>query len=113
MEKIRAILDLLILCLVYSIAILLINVVMLLLVFQELTEVISYFSLVTLAEGGLGMIAGGFVGLNSPIIRRIEEDLFHSKTRNPKDLKEHEKQAKKLIVTGIILVIAALLFSVI
>lgn len=113
MIKIKSILDLFLLCLVYSGVMILINVVVLYLIFQELIEVVSYLYLVTLAEGGLGMIVGGFIGLNSPIIRRIEQDFLRSKTPRFKDRKELEKQAKRLIMTGTILVVVALLLSAI
>ena len=82
-------------------------------VYQELSQVISNLMLVMLAEGGLGLVAGGFIGLNSPIIRRIEEDFLHVKPRKHKDKGEHEKQTKTLIITGIFLIIAALLLSAI
>ena len=109
----RSILDLFALCLVYSLVILLIDIVVLLVFYQDLSQVFSFLSLIVLAEGGVGLAAGGFVGLNSPIIRRIEENFFHIKPRNSENKREFEKHAKAMIVTGIILVIMALLFSVI
>jgi len=91
----------------------LIDTGVLLVIYQELTEVVSYLSLVMLAEGGLGLIVGGFIGMNSPIISRIEEDFFHIKPQKPKDRKELEKQAKTLVITGIILTIISLLLSIV
>ena len=106
-------LDLLVSSLVYSFVVILIDIVVLFVVYPELSQVLSNLTLVMLAEGGLGLVAGGFIGLNSPIIRRIEEDFLHVKPRKHEDKREHEKQAKTLIVTGIILIIAALFFSAI
>jgi hypothetical protein len=106
-------LDLLVSSLVYSFVVILIDIVVLFMVYQELSQVISNLMLVMLAEGGLGLVAGGFIGLNSPIIRRIEEDFLHVKPRKHKDKGEHEKQTKTLIITGIFLIIAALLLSAI
>ena len=105
--------DLLVSSLVYSFVVILIDIVVLFMVYQELSQVISNLMLVMLAEGGLGLVAGGFIGLNSPIIRRIEEDFLHVKPRKHKDKGEHEKQTKTLIITGIFLIIAALLLSAI
>lgn len=89
----------------------LIDIVVLFVVYQDLSQVVFNLSLVMLAEGGLGLIAGGFIGMNSPIIRRIEEDFFHSKPRKSEDKKEFENRARTLIMTGAILVIVALLLS--
>ena len=113
MTTARSVLDLFASCLVYSFAIMLIDIVALFTVYQDLIQVFSFLSLIILAEGGLGLVVGGFIGLNSPIIRRVEEDFFHIKRRNSKDKSDFEKHARTMILTGIILVIMALLFSVI
>ena len=113
MTTARSVLDLLALCLVYSFVVVLIDIVVLFAVYQDLIPVFSFLSLILLAEGGLGLVVGGFIGLNSPIIRRVEEDFFHIKRRNSEDKRGFEKHARTMIVTGIILVIMALLFSVI
>jgi hypothetical protein len=109
----RSVLDLLALCLVYSFLVILIDIVVLFVIYQELSQVFSYLSLLIIAEGGLGLTVGGFIGLNLPIIRRLEEDFFHVKPQNPQNKKEFEKNSRAFIVTGIILVITALLISVI
>jgi len=109
----KSLLDSLAVGIVYSIIIVLVDFILLLIIFQELTQVMSYLSLIVLAEGGLGLIVGGFIGMNSPIIRRLEEDIFHVKAQKLKDRKELEKQAGTLILTGIILIIVALLLSLV
>ena len=107
----RSVLELLASCLVYSFVVMLVDVVLILIFWQDLSQVVSSLSFVLLVEGGLGLIVGGAIGLNSPIISKIGEVFFHSKSGKAKSQKELEKQARTWIVTGIILVFAALLLS--
>jgi len=64
-----------------------------------------------LLEGGIGLTVGGASASYYPLGSKISEVLFHSKPWNAVRLKEAEKQARAWIVTGIILVIEALLLS--
>jgi hypothetical protein len=64
-----------------------------------------------LLEGGIGLSVGSAVASYSPLGAKINEVFFHSKPWNAKHQKEAEKQARAWIVTGIILVFAALLVS--
>ena len=112
MTNTHAVLDLLASCLVYSIFVIVIDIILLFVVYEELSQILFYLSLILLAEGGLGLIAGGFIGMNSPIINRIEDYFFRVKVQKPKDKKEPEKHARILIMTGLFLIIIALLVSV-
>lgn len=112
MTNTREVLDLLASCSVYSVLVVLIDIILLFLLHQELNQILFYLSLILLAEGGLGLAAGGFIGMNSPIIKRIEDYFFRAKVQKPKYKQEPEKHARTLIVTGLFLIIIALLVSV-
>ena len=98
-------------CLVYSSIVIVIDFVFILFFSQELGQIASSLSFVMLVEGGLGLTIGSAFVFYSPIGSKIGEVLFHSKPWNAKRLKEAEKQAQPWIVTGSILVLAALLIS--
>jgi hypothetical protein len=107
----RSILELLASCLFYSLVVILIDVVLILIFFGDLSQVAYFLSLVILVEGGLGLIVGGAISLNTPIISKMGEVFFHSKPWSAKRQKELETKARAWIVTGLILVFAALLVS--
>jgi hypothetical protein len=111
MTRVRLFLESLIWCLVYSFVVILVDFVLILIFGQDLDRVILSLSFVLLVEGSVGLIVGGALGMNSPIIARIGESVFHSKTRGAEGHKGIEKQAKSWILTGLILVFAALLLS--
>jgi len=97
-------------CLIYSLIIVLIDTVLILL-FRQASEIASSLSFIILIEGGVGLTVGGITAFFSPLAGKIEEVLFHSKPWSADRQKETEKQARTWIVTGSILVIAALLVS--
>lgn len=98
-------------CCVYSLVILLIDIVSILLLRVEPTRIASSLSLIVLLEGGIALIVGGATALYSPVISKVEEVIFHSEPWDAKRQKQLEKQGHPWIVTGGILVLAALLVS--
>jgi hypothetical protein len=108
---VKTALELLISCLIYSLAVALIDSVLILLFKQSLDQFLSSVSFVMLVEGGVGLTIGGITAFFSQLTGKIEEVIFHSKPWSADRQKETEKQARTWIVTGSILVIAALLVS--
>ncbi len=100
-------------CLVYSLIVIIINFGALFLITWELNQTTATLPFLLLAEGGLGLTVGGVIVFFSPIGGKIEEIIFHSISWNAKRQKEAEKQARVWVVTGGILVFAALLLSAI
>ena len=109
MTRIELFLELLARCLVYSFVVILIDLVLILILGKALDRVVSSLSLVILVEGGVGLIVGGALGMNSPIIARIGERVFHTNTRSAGGHTGIEKQAKSWIISWIILVSAGIL----
>ena len=103
--------ELIVTCLVYSLIVIFVNFVAVLFFTRELNQILSTLSFLILVEGGLGLTVGGSTAVYSPIGNKIGEVLFHSPPWNAKRQKEAEKQARPWIVTGAILVLAALLLS--
>jgi hypothetical protein len=97
-------------CLIYSLIIVLIDIVLILL-FRQASEIASSLSFILLVEGGVGLTVGGITAFFSPLAGKIEEVIFHSEPWSAVRQKETEKQARTWIVTGSILVIVALLVS--
>ena len=104
-------LELLARCLLYFLIIILIDFVVIFSLQGGLNQITFPLSLVILLEGGIGLTVGGAIASYSPLSAKMSEVFFHSKPWNAKRLKEAEKQARTWIVTGIILVFAALLLS--
>ena len=98
---------------VYSLIIILINVILIVFFMSGLNQIIYTLSFVMLIEGGIGLIVGGAVALYSPSVAKINEVVFHSKPWNAKHQKEIEKQMTVFILTGIVLIFEALLLSAI
>jgi len=99
--------------LLYSLIVILINFVIIFSLHGGLNQIIDSLSFVLLFEGGIGLTVGGTAALYSPLGAKINEVIFHSKPWNAKRQKEVEEQARVWIVTGIILIFAALLLSAI
>ena len=104
-------LELLAKSLLYSLIVILIDFVLIFFLQGGLNQITDSLSFVMLLEGGIGLTVGGAVAFYSPLSAKMSEVFFHSKPWNAKRLKEAEKQARAWIVTGIILVFAALLLS--
>jgi len=111
MTLIKSALELLASCLVYAFVVMLVDFVVILVFWRELSQVASTLSIVMLVEGGLGLTLGGAMASYSPIAGKLGEVFFRSKPWDAKHQKEAEKQARTWIATGGILVIAALLVS--
>jgi hypothetical protein len=111
MMKAKSALELFASCLFYSLIAILIDIVLILLLRHELSQIVSPLSFIMLAEGALGLIIGGAVASFSPLRGKIDEVIFHAKPWNATRQKEAEKQARAWIITGGILVFEALLVS--
>jgi hypothetical protein len=111
MTLIKSALELLASCLVYAFVVMLVDFVVILVFWRELSQVASTLSIVMLVEGALGLTLGGAMASYSPIAGKLGEVFFRSKPWDAKHQRETEKQARTWIVTGGILVFAALLLS--
>lgn len=98
-------------CLVLSLIVILIDLGGILLFTREPGHVVSLLSLIMLVEGGLGLTTGGVVAVYSPLGAKISEVFFRSEPWNATRQKEAEARALAWIITGGILVLAALLIS--
>lgn len=107
----KIVLQLFIRFLIYSLIVIMIDFVLIFVIMGGINQIKSVLSFVLLSEGGIGLIAGGATALYSPSVAKITEVLFHSKPWNFKRQKETEKQAKELILMGILLIFEALLLS--
>lgn len=107
----KSVLELLARSLLYSLIVILIDFVLIFSLQGGLYQISDSLSFIMLFEGGIGLTVGGAVASYSPLSAKISEVFFHSKPWNAKRQKEAEKQARAWIVTGIILVLAALLVS--
>ena len=110
MPAVKPVLEVFASCLIYSLVVALIDFV-LIFFFRGLGQIASSLSFVMLAEGGVALTVGGVVSFFSPLAGKMEEVIFHSAPWNASRQKDAEKQASVWIVTGIILVFAALLVS--
>jgi hypothetical protein len=109
----RSLLELIISGLTYSSIIVIIDFLIILLLTQEQNQIVSYLSLVMLAEGGLGLIAGGAVASFRGLSNKFGEIILNSEPWDFKKQKKAEKQAQILIVTGCIIAFFGLLTSAI
>ncbi len=107
----KPVLELLARSLFYSLIVVLIDFVLIFSIQGGLTKIAAFLSLIMLLEGGIGLAVGGAVASYSPLSAKISEVFFHSKPWDAKRQKEAEKQARTWIMTGGILVFAALLVS--
>ena len=107
----RTILEFVAKCLIFSFIIILIDFVILFLLAGGLNEIIYSLSFVMLLEGGIGLVVGGGAVLYSPASAKISETIFHTKPWSAKRQKELETQTRSWIITGVFLVLEALLFS--
>lgn len=105
------VLELLARSLLYSLIVILIDVVLLFVIQGSLNQIAFTLSLLMLLEGGIGLTVGGTVAFYSPVGAKISEILFHSKPWTAQRQKEAEKHARTWIATGIILVLASFVIS--
>lgn len=109
----RSIFELLISGLIYSSIIAFLDFLIILFFTEEQNQVLSTLSLVMLAEGGLGLLAGGTVASFRGLTHKMGEIIFNSEPWDFKKQKKAEKQAQIFIVTGFMIILFALLISAI
>lgn len=107
----KSLLELIAKTLIYSLIVITIDFIILLFFIEGLNQIVDVLSFVLLLEGGIGLTLGGASASYTPISAKVSEVFFHTKPWNAKRQKEVEKQARILIVTGIILVFSALILS--
>lgn len=100
-------------CLLYSSIVIIVDFVIVVSLSGGLSQITTSLSFIMLLEGGIGLTAGGAAALYAPLTAKISETIFHSKPWNAKRQKEVESQAGMWILSGIILIFAALLLSAI
>jgi hypothetical protein len=111
MKRGKTILELLAASLLYSLIVILVDLVIVFFFVGDINQITSPLSLVVLFEGGIALTVGGGVAVYSPLGAKISEIFFRSKPWNAKRLKEVENQARVWIATGAVLVFIALLLS--
>lgn len=100
-------------CLLYSSIVILVDFILLVSLLGGLNQITTSLSFIMLFEGGIGLTVGGAAALYSPIAAKISETIFHSKPWDAKRQKEVEAQAGIWILSGVVLIFAALLLSAI
>lgn len=108
MTKTRDLLQILAASLVYALIVILVDVGLLLVFLRDISLIFYPLQIVSLTEGGIGLIIGGLIGSSSPSIAKIEETLFHTKPKRLDQLKDVQKRAKLWILTGVFLVLIAI-----
>lgn len=111
MTRAKHLLKLVASCCIYSLVVLSIDTAAILLLKVEPIGMVLTLSLIVLFEGGIALIVGSAVAFYAPVIRKVEETIFHSEPWDAKKQKQTEKQGHPWIVTGGILVLASLLLS--
>ena len=92
----------------------LIDVILIVFFFGGIDSQFNYnLSFALLLEGGIGLVMGGALTLYSPSLSKMSEVFFHHKPWSYKRQKQLEKQVEPLLLTGLILIIEALLLSAI
>ena len=85
----RALFELIISGLIYSFIITFFDVLIIFFLIQEQNQLIPYLSLVMLAEGGFGLLAGGVVASFRGLSNKIGEIILNSE---PWDFKKQKKE---------------------
>ena len=109
----QSIFELLISGLIYSLIIAFLDFLIILFFTQEQHQLLPTLSLVMLAEGGFGLLAGGAVVSFKGLTHKMGEIVFNSEPWDFKKQKKAEKQAQIFIVTGFLIILFALLISAI
>ena len=113
MQKIREVLNIATMSIIYSLIVILINAVIIFIFTQDTVQILYWLSFITLIEGGLGLVAGGGTTLYSPILAKTSAKLFNSEAWDYKRQKRAEQQSIKWIIMGSFLIIEALIVSAI
>ncbi len=111
MLRVKAILHLLVNCLVYALVITFVTTIVLIVLTRNLGEIVLLLSYGLLGEGGLSLVIGGLLASFSPTINKIGEVIVHSEPWDAKRQKEVERTARNWITTGVILFLIGLVIS--
>ena len=111
MGKLRLVLELVAIGLIYSLIVSFVTLAVLFLISQNLSGALSLLPLVLLLEGGIVMAVGGAIASFSPTFGRLGESLLRSKSWDAKRQSEAERQARTWIGTGVLLVLIGFLVS--
>jgi hypothetical protein len=98
-------------CLLYSSIVILVDFVLIVSLSGGLNQITTSLSFIMLLEGGIGLTIGGAAALYSPLAAKVSETIFRSKPWDAKRQKEVEAQAAMWILSGVVLIFAALLLS--
>lgn len=113
MSKNKKILEVFLKTFLYSLIIILINLIAIFVLTQDLNQITYWLSLISLLEGGLGLVVGAGTVFYSPIFSKVTEKIFHSKPWNYQRQKKTEQQAQLWILTAFFVIINALIISAI
>lgn len=112
MPRAKTILEFMIRCLIYALAITVATIIVIIVFTRNLREILLLLSYGLLGEGGLALVIGGLLATFSPTINKIGEVIIHSEPWNAKRQKEAETTARNWITTGVILFLVGLVISV-
>ena len=98
-------------CLVYSLAITLATVVVVIVFTRDPKEIVQVVPFALIAEGGLALVVGGAAASFSPAMGKIVEVIFRSEPWDARKQREAEKTARTWIANGIFLFLFGLLAS--
>ena len=110
-NEVRGLLKIIPICLIYSLIIVLINLVVIFIFTQNIIQMLYLASFIVLIEGGLALIAGAGIALYSPIFNKIFGKITYSESLEINRNKGSEPQAEKWVIVGGLLVIEALIIS--
>lgn len=111
MPHVKAILHLLVNCLIYALVITFVTTIVIIVFTRNLREILLLLSYGLLGEGGLSLVIGGLLASFSPTINKIGEVIVHSEPWDAKRQKEVERTARNWITTGVILFLIGLVIS--
>ncbi len=111
MLRVKAILHLLVNCLIYALVITFVTTIVIIVFTRNLGEILLLLSYGLLAEGGLSLVIGGLLTSFSPTINKIGEVIVHSEPWDAKRQKDVERTARNWITTGVILFLIGLVIS--
>lgn len=111
MGKLKEAAVLIALSVVFSVVVVAIDLAVLLVFIRDTSRLLSDIELMTLAEGGIGLVVGGGIAFFSRAINKFTEGVFHSEPWTAERQREAERQGRIWIATAIFLVAESLIIS--